>query len=92
VRQWELLPRTVFLIPLKLAPGKHDITVRFLTVPGLAQTWRDLPAPPEGDEATYYYHMQPYNAGPFTWPPPALAEPRTEPTTKGEIAAPPPGK
>jgi hypothetical protein len=72
VRQWETLPRTVFLVPLKLSPGKHDITVRFPSVPGLAQSWRDLVAPAEGD-ATYYYHVQPYNAGPFYWPPPALA-------------------
>ena len=72
VRQWEMLPRTVFLIPLKLPPGKHDITVRFPAFPGLSESWRDLVVPEEG-EATYYFHIQPYNTGPFYWPPPVLA-------------------
>ncbi len=72
VRQWEMLPRTVFLLPLKLAPGKHDITVRFPAAGGLSQAWRDLDVPSEG-EVTYYMHMQPYNPGPFYWPPPAIA-------------------
>jgi tetratricopeptide (TPR) repeat protein len=74
LRQWEFLPRTVFVIPLKLPPGRHDITVRFQSIPGMSQSWRDLVAPePGGVEMTYYFHMQQYNAGPFFWPPPALA-------------------
>ncbi len=72
VRQWEMLPRTAFLLPLKLSPGKHDITVRFASLPGLRQTWRDLPVPDAG-EATYYFRVQTNNTGPFFWPPPALA-------------------
>ena len=28
---------------------------------------------PEQGEATYYMHLQPYNSGPFTWPPPAMS-------------------
>src|SRR5258706_222413 len=71
VRQWEMLPRTAFLLPLKLSPGKHDITVRFASLPGLRQTWRDLPVPDAG-EATYYFRVQTNNTGPFIWPPPAL--------------------
>ena len=83
-RQWEMLPRTVFLLPLKLSPGKHDITVRFPGAGGLSQAWRDLVAPAEG-EATYYVHMQPYNAGPFYWPPPALAGgPAVAPTVQAD--------
>ncbi len=81
VRQWEMLPRTVFLLPLKLSPGKHDITVRFPGARGLSQAWRDLVVPTEG-EATYYMHMQPYNSGPFYWPPPALARATTSQTER----------
>jgi tetratricopeptide (TPR) repeat protein len=68
VRQWENLPRTVFLLPLKLTPGKHDITVRFPNDPRIYQSWRDIVAPETGEE-TYYIHMQPYDNGPFYWPP-----------------------
>ena len=73
VRQWEMLPRTVFLLPLVLPPGTHDISVEFPEVPGVRQEWRGLVAPPEGQEATYYFRMQRYNPGPFIWPPPAIA-------------------
>lgn len=73
VRQWEMLPRTVFLVPLVLPPGTHDIAVEFPEVPGVRQEWRGLVAPPEGQEATYYYRMQRYSNGPMNWPPPPLA-------------------
>jgi hypothetical protein len=78
VRQWEMLPRTVFVLPLVLPPGTHDIAVEFPDVRGVRQEWRGLVAPPEGQEATYYYRMQRYDNGPFTWPPPAMAGPRPE--------------
>ena len=71
-RQWEMLPRTVFLLPLELPPGRHDVRVEFPDVPGLRQEWRGVVAPEKG-EATYYFRMQRYNPGPFDWPPPALA-------------------
>lgn len=70
-RQWEMLPRTVFLLPLQLPPGQHDVRVEFPG--GVYQEWRGLVAPEEGDEATYYFRMQRHNPGPFSWPPPALA-------------------
>ena len=80
VRQWEMLPRTVFVLPLHVPPGTHEITVSFPAVPGLSQTWRNLPVPAEG-ESTYYFRMQLYQQGPFTWPPP---DPRVQqaPLTK----------
>lgn len=68
VRHWELLPRTTFLVPLALPPGKHDVTVRFPAWMGLSQTWRGIVAPEQG-EATYYIRMQRWNSGPFDWPP-----------------------
>ena len=78
VRQWEMLPRTTFLIPLTLAPGRHDVAVAFPDVPGVRQEWRGLVAPPAGDEATYYLRMQRYHNGPNYWPPPAIARARGE--------------
>ena len=77
-RQWEMLPRTVFLLPLELPPGRHDVRVEFPDIPGLRQEWRDLVVPERG-EATYYFRMQRYNPGPFAWPPPALAGVTPEP-------------
>jgi hypothetical protein len=76
-RQWEMLPRTVFLLPLELPPGRHDIRVEFDDV-GIRQEWRQLVVPEQG-EATYYFRMQRHNPGPFDWPPPALASVTTEP-------------
>jgi tetratricopeptide (TPR) repeat protein len=69
IRQWETLPRSVFLMPLFLPPGKHTLSVDFPAVHALRQTWIDIDVPAEG-EATYYLRMQPYHSGPFTWPPP----------------------
>lgn len=73
LRQWEMLPRTVFVLPLHVSPGTHDVTVEFPGSYGLSQTWRGLVVPPPGEEATYYFRMQRWNSGPFDWPPPALA-------------------
>jgi len=70
-RTWEMLPRTSYVIPLTLPPGKHDITVDFPEARQF-QTWRNLEAPTTG-EATYYFRMGPYNQGPYTWPPAPLA-------------------
>ena len=78
VRQWEMLPRTTYVIPLSLPPGQHDITVSFPDVHGIRQTWRGLVAPPAGEEATYYFRMQRFSDGPHVWPPPALARARAD--------------
>jgi len=68
IRQWEMLPRTTYVIPLKVDPGSHDVTVEF---PSHRQVWRNLAVPARG-EATYYMRMQRWNSGPFDWPPPAV--------------------
>lgn len=68
VRQWEMLPRTTFVVPLKLPPGEHEIAVDFPGARNLRQTWRRLRAPETGD-ATYYFRIQRFNSGPFDWPP-----------------------
>jgi tetratricopeptide (TPR) repeat protein len=72
VRQWEMLPRTTFILPLHVEPGTHQITVDFPGAGGLSQTWQGLVVPDQG-EATYYMRMQRWNPGPFVWP--------TNPTT-----------
>ena len=68
VRQWEMTPRSVYLLPLNLPPGPHDITVAFPEAGRLQQSWRGLIAPPQGD-ATYYMRMNRWWPGPFDWPP-----------------------
>ena len=74
VRQWEMLPRTTFVIPLKLEPGQHDVTVSFTHASGLRQSWRGFVVPAKGD-ATYYLRMQRWTPGPFDWPPPTIGGP-----------------
>ncbi|WP_428940309.1 hypothetical protein [Fontivita pretiosa] len=69
VRQWEMLPRTVFILPLRIPPGTHDLTVSFPHAgSGLQQTWRGIVVPPQG-EATYYMRLQRWTSGTYTWPP-----------------------
>jgi len=71
VRQWEMLPRTTFILPVSLPPGTHDLAINFPAAVGMSQTWHGIVAPSTG-EATYYFRMQRYDAGPYDWPPPAL--------------------
>ncbi|MFT3785356.1 MAG: hypothetical protein QM770_04210 [Tepidisphaeraceae bacterium] len=68
-RQWEMVPRGVFVIPLQLTPGQHEITVDFPDAGHLQQTWRGLVAPSGDGEATYFYRMLRWRPGPFEWPP-----------------------
>lgn len=70
-RQWEMLPRTTFILPLELPPGRHDVTVEF-PIPGLSQTWQGLVVPERG-EAVYYMRMQRYQTQPKQWPPAGAA-------------------
>jgi tetratricopeptide (TPR) repeat protein len=69
VRQWEMLPRTVYVIPLHVSPGKHTVTVEFRG--GWRQTWVGLDAPETGDN-TYYFRGSPWFEGVQYWPPAAL--------------------
>lgn len=67
-RQWEAAPRGGFLIPLTLAPGKHDIVVTFPDVPHLDQEWIGLDTSAVGDHL-YFIRLMPGRFGPFHWPP-----------------------
>jgi tetratricopeptide (TPR) repeat protein len=78
IRQWELLPRTTFVLPMKVPPGAHELKVDFPEIGVLRQTWRGLIVPESG-EATYYMRMQRTHEGPFDWPPPALVQAQPQP-------------
>jgi tetratricopeptide (TPR) repeat protein len=86
VRTWEMLPRTCFVVPLKLAPGKHDLVIDFPDAQGLTQSWRGIEAPSAG-EATYYFRIQPRLQGPYTWPPPAYVKAKPPTATPTPVAA-----
>jgi len=80
-RQWEMLPRTTFLLPLRLPPGRHDVTVDFPAVAGLKQEIIGLDVPSQG-EATYYFRMQRWKSAPIHWPPGReKAQPSREPVS-----------
>jgi tetratricopeptide (TPR) repeat protein len=51
-RYWEMLPRTVFLLPLRVTPGRHDVVVEFPRAGLLRTTVRGIEVPSQG-EATY---------------------------------------
>jgi len=65
VRHWEMLPRSVFIVPLYLPPGKHNVSVSFAD--GTGQTWRGIIAPDQG-EAAYYIRASRWG-GVRDWPP-----------------------
>lgn len=62
-RSWETLPRTIFLLPLRVAPGTHDVTVEFPRAGGLRTTVRNIHVPDQGD-ATYDVRVVRYSADP----------------------------
>lgn len=76
VRQWEMLPRTVFILPLRVQPGTYSIGVNFPAAGGLNQTWQGVPVPATG-EAAYYFRPQPYTNPVMVWP--ATTEPSQPP-------------
>lgn len=65
-RVWEMVPRTTWVIPIRLEPGTHELTVGFAT--GLYQTWRNVEVPSEG-EASLYFRMMRWTSGEYTMPP-----------------------
>jgi hypothetical protein len=81
-----MLPRTTFLLPLNLPPGKHTVTITF---PDSQQTWRGIIAPDHG-EAAYYMRLTRFTSGAFAWPPANLnmQNPPVSPAVAEERAAP----
>lgn len=64
LRHWEMLPRTVYIIPLVLSPGKHTIQVSFGD--RLSQTWRGVEAR-DGGETTLYMRISPWDTAVREW-------------------------
>jgi tetratricopeptide (TPR) repeat protein len=67
-RYWEMLPRTVFLIPLHVAPGQHDVVVRFPRAGELRTTVRGVEVPSQGD-ATYDVRVLRQGGGEYEFSP-----------------------
>jgi hypothetical protein len=53
-RHLELLPRCVYLVPLLLEPGDHQVRLNFSGDAQSSSTWHDLAAGKEGSPAIYY--------------------------------------
>ncbi len=63
LRQWEMVPRTVYLVPLSLEPGTHDITVRIPDSAGygeIVHEFRNVPVEPYGETALWARLLRPY--------------------------------
>jgi tetratricopeptide (TPR) repeat protein len=58
-RYWELLPRTVYVIPATLPPGQHDVMVQAGDSRS-APVQMNLPAPTPGDpqDAIFYFRLK----------------------------------
>ena len=68
-RHWEMLPRTTFLLPLRLSPGLHDVSIDFPGGPvGITQELRGIRVPDAG-EATYYVRINRFNRAPLNFGP-----------------------
>lgn len=55
-RQWEMVPRTIYLVPLELEPGEHDIAVRLPDDYGfgeLVHEFRNVRVEPGRETALY---------------------------------------
>ena len=83
MRHWEMLPRSVFIVPLYLPPGRHNVAVSFND--GTGQTWRGIVAPEKG-EAAYYIRTSRWG-GVREWPP-ANMPPVSEVAVKQKPAEP----
>lgn len=85
LRQWEMVPRTVFVIPLELPPGRHTIRVAAPRSAGgrapYDQTWVNVFVPETGETALYM-RLLPWQNGPFVWP-------TREPARMSDSVAPP---
>ncbi len=66
VRVWETLPRTSFILPLRLKPGTHDITISF-PQENYTQSWRNVIVPEQG-EVTQYIRMTRMTNGEYEFP------------------------
>lgn len=62
-REWGMLPRTTFVLPLNLPPGVHTLTIDMGD--GTQQVLTGVPAMELPDDRTYYVRMQRFSQGPI---------------------------
>ena len=82
-RQWEMAPRTIYLIPLELPPGTHEIEVALPDPRGwgdMVQRFRNVPVAPDGRETALYARMLPGIVGDVDF-----AAPPTGPAPEPEL-------
>ena len=75
-RQWEMIPRTVYLVPLYLEPGVHDITVTIPDEGGfgeLVHEFRNVTVAPDRETALYARLLRGH-AGVVDYAPPGPGE------------------
>lgn len=60
-RHLALLPRSVFIVPLRLGDGRHDVGLHFENDAGSDATWHGLVAGTDGDPRVYWLRM--HNGG-----------------------------
>ena len=65
IREWGILPRTTYILPLNLPPGSHNLTIDMGN--GTQQSLLGLPAFELPNERTFYIRMQRFSAGPITF-------------------------
>jgi hypothetical protein len=70
LRQWEMLPRTTYILPLTVPAGVHSVDVYFPAAGNLSQFWQNIPVPSSG-EAAYYMRVQ-GTSQQYYWPPATL--------------------
>lgn len=66
IRTWEMSPRTAFLIPLRIEPGRHDVSVSFAS--GIYQSWRGMPIAANA-ESTFLFRMMPSTSREYEFEP-----------------------
>jgi tetratricopeptide (TPR) repeat protein len=80
LRQWEMVPRTVFVVPLYVEPGEYRLRVESPPAASnrlqLEQTWVGVQVPTQGT-TTLYLRLLPWQRGPYRWP---TREPLVPPT------------
>ena len=58
LRYWELLPRTVYIVPVALAPGAHDVSVQIGNDHNLVHMEQPTPKPGETRDAVFYFRLR----------------------------------
>lgn len=65
VREWGLLPRSTYLLPLSLEPGVHELTLELSD--GSRAAVREVPAPPPPGETVVYLRLRGGSQPPVTY-------------------------